>query len=94
MELVSANAETRDTGFTLRVVVHLGQVDADEPLADVPVIELPRKTIREQAVAYGSIAEEVTRALRGWNTSNEVKQEIIDEVCRVLRREGARISEE
>ncbi len=94
MELVSAEAETRDMGSTLRVVVHLGQVDEDEPLADVPVIDLPRETIKVQAIAYEIIVAEVTKGLRGWNVGSQAKQEIIDEVCGVLRREGARISEE
>ncbi|RDE17406.1 MAG: hypothetical protein C4K49_03010 [Candidatus Thorarchaeota archaeon] len=94
MELVSAEAETRDMGFTLRVIVHLGRVGEDEALADVPVMDLPRKTVREQAVAYEAVAGEVTRGLRGWNVSSEARQAIIDEVCRVLRRNGVRISEE
>jgi hypothetical protein len=94
LRLLNVEVITKRREGVLKVRAYLGELEDNQPLMDLSVIELPTEILKIQAVPRKLIDEQVMSSLRGFNVDIEMREEIIEEVCNALDREGVSLSYE
>jgi hypothetical protein len=88
LKFVSVHADHSVRRRMLDVVALLSNVEDEDEVYDITVLSLSSEIAKTQAIAYEMMVQEIEGSLRGRRVSGGEKDELIEDVSRVLEEEG------
>ncbi|MHA2179775.1 MAG: DUF7557 family protein, partial [Candidatus Thorarchaeota archaeon] len=61
-------------------------------LIDITVFEVSKETIKHQLISYRHVEDEMTYRLSRVKVNDETREEILNELCKILEKKGGRLS--
>jgi hypothetical protein len=90
--LINMGLETSSPSQIMKVTAYLGVEGDSEPLMDITVFEVSKEIIKHQLISYRYVEDEITSRLSRVKVNDEIRDEILSELCKILEDDGARLS--
>ncbi|MHA1961952.1 MAG: hypothetical protein ACW99U_17225 [Candidatus Thorarchaeota archaeon] len=90
--LIKLGVRTSGPSRLMRVTAYLGEKGDGEPLIDITVFEVSKETIKHQLISYRHVEDEMTYRLSRVKVNDETREEILNELCKILEKKGGRLS--